>query len=114
MRSTVVYEMLKDNPTIRLVDLRQPGEVTPAEGRLANAKEIPLERLAARIRELGESRDATVVVFGRDAETGRRGCQLLASHGFRYVIFIADGAEGWFHNGLPAATPTPVPQSPAR
>jgi rhodanese-related sulfurtransferase len=105
MRSTVAYEMLKDNPTIRLVDLRRPSEVSTEEGRLPNAKEIPLEKLPTRIKELGESTRGTIVVFGRVGEEGRRGCQFLASSGYEYVIFISDGAEGWFTNGRPGARP---------
>lgn len=108
MRSTVVYEMLRDNPSVRLVDLRRSAEVTATEGRLQGALEIPFEKLPSRVGELGEH-DATVIVFGRDPDVGRKGCQLLSSHGFRYVVFIADGAQGWFRNGLPAARPTPSP-----
>lgn len=109
MRSIVVYELLRDNPSIRLIDLRRPSEVTTEEGRLLHATEIPLEALPTRMGELGAARDATVVVFGRVGEEGLKGCQFLVSEGYRYVVFISDGAEGWFRNGLPAA---PQPTTP--
>ena len=118
MRSAVAYEMLKDNPSIPVIDVRRPAEVTDGEGRVKHAIALPLERLFARPTELDRYRDTTVVVFGRDSTGGRRACQFLSTHGFKYVVFVSDGAEGWFRNGLPSsapstaeskATPTPSP-----
>lgn len=103
MRSAVVYEMLKDNPTMHLIDLRKPAEVTEREGRIPGAQAVPLDQLAVHSAQLQVWRESTIVVFGIDGETGRRGCQLLSARGFEFVIFISDGATGWFKNGLPAA-----------
>jgi rhodanese-related sulfurtransferase len=121
MRSAVAYEMLKDNPTIPVIDVRRPAEVTDGEGRVKHAIAMPLERLLARPNELDRYRDTTVIVFGHDSNGGQRACQFLSSHGFKYVVFLTDGAEGWFRNGLPSTAPstaestttTPTP-SPSR
>jgi rhodanese-related sulfurtransferase len=107
MRSAIAYEMLKDSPSIPVVDVRRPAEVTAEEGRLRHSFAIPLDRLSARISDIERFRDTTVIVFGRDFESGRRACQLLSGRGFKYVVFISDGAEGWFQNGLPSATSSP-------
>ncbi|MEO6323269.1 MAG: rhodanese-like domain-containing protein [Thermoanaerobaculia bacterium] len=110
MRSAVVFEMLKDNPTMHLIDLRKPAEVTEREARIPGAQLIPLEMLGAVSAQLQPLRDSTIVVFGVDGEMGRRGCQLLSARGFQYVIFISDGAVGWFRNGFPSARrPADVP-----
>jgi rhodanese-related sulfurtransferase len=109
MESSIVFEMLKDNPTIPILDVRRPAEISGAEGRLQGGRSIPIDELAKRVSELFRFRDTTVIVVGHDGEEGRRACQLLASRGFQYVIFISDGAEGWFKNRLPAA---PAPASP--
>ncbi len=116
MRSAVAYEMLKDNPSIPIVDVRRPAELSQEAGGVKNAIAIPLERLPARAAELQRFRDTTVIVLGRDEESGRLACQMLSARGFKYVLFVSDGAEGWFKNGLPsiapstgAATPTPTP-----
>lgn len=101
MRSAVVYEMLKDNPGIPLIDLRKPGEQGEIESRLPNAQEFPLDKLATVSDSLLPQKEKTIVVFGKDGDTGRRGCQLLSARGFRYVIFISDGVAGWVRNGLP-------------
>jgi len=114
MSSAVAWEMLKDSPTIPFVDLRTPDEVTEAEGRLPRALEIPLDRLVAGAPSLERFRETTIVVFGRDRETGRQACQLLTEKGFRYVIFLSDGAKGWFENGLPRAAPPPPSEEPSK
>jgi rhodanese-related sulfurtransferase len=103
MRSAVVYEMLKDNPTMHLIDLRKPSEVTEQEGRIPGARAVPLDELDARSGQLQVGHDHTIVVFGNDGETGRLGCKILSARGFEFVIFISDGAIGWFKNGLPSA-----------
>jgi rhodanese-related sulfurtransferase len=103
MRSAVVYEMLKDNPTMHLIDLRKPSEVTEQEGRILGARAVPLDELDARSGQLQVGHDHTIVVFGNDGETGRLGCKILSARGFEFVIFISDGAIGWFKNGLPSA-----------
>jgi rhodanese-related sulfurtransferase len=115
MRSAVAYEMLKDNPSIPIVDVRRQWELSE-EGRVKNAIAIPLERLPARAAELQRFRETTVIVLGRDEESGRLACQMLSARGFKYVLFVSDGAEGWFKNRPPSAapftgatTPTPTP-----
>jgi rhodanese-related sulfurtransferase len=117
MRSAVAYEMLKDNPSIPIVDVRRQWELSEEAGRVKNAIAIPLERLPARVAELQRFRETTVIVLGRDEESGRLACQILSARGFKYVLFVSDGAEGWFKNGLPSvfpsagsATPTPLPK----
>ena len=117
MRSAVAYEMLKDNPTIPVVDVRRPAELSEEAGKVKNAIAIPLERLPARAAELQRFRETTVIVLGRDEESGRLACQMLTARGFKYVVFVSDGAEGWFKNGplsvapsVDSATPTPLPK----
>jgi len=105
MRSAVAWEMLKDNPSIPIFDVRQPSDVTQREGRLEHAIPISLERLGGRVPEIERYRDTTVLVFGRDADDGRTACQLLSGRGFKYVVFVSDGAEGWYRNGLPSVAP---------
>ena len=117
MRAAVAFEMLKDNPTIPILDVRRASEIGEGEGRLANSIQIPLDGLDGRMAELQRFHDTTVVVLGADGEGGRRACQLLSARGFKYVVFVSDGAAGWYKHGLPmlpAAAPAPAtaPKSP--
>lgn len=112
MSSAIVYEMLKDNPTILVLDVRKPESVE-AEGRIANERSVPLENLSSptTLPELEKYKETTVVVFGQDGPQGRKACEALSTQGFRYVIFISGGAAGWFANGLPRA-PQRTPTTP--
>lgn len=117
MRSAVAWEMLKDNRSIPVLDVRKPADVTETEGRLKNAIAIPLDGLPLRVKELERFRGTTLIVLGRTGEDGGRACQLLSLRGFKYVVFVSDGAEGWYRNALPAVpsappAPAPTPEPP--
>jgi rhodanese-related sulfurtransferase len=109
MSSLVIFEMQRDSPTLPLVDLRESVERTEAEPGLEGALQIPLSELEGALPRLQALRASTLVVFGRDRATGRAGCEALAAQGFRYVIFMSDGATGWFLAGLPPARQAPAP-----
>lgn len=110
MRSAVAYEMLADNPSVIVLDVRAPGEVATGPGRLPRARQIPLDELSRRLPELESYKQRTVVVAGIDGVSGRCACTLLSQMGFEYVIFLSDGIEGWYRDRLPpVADPTPTP-----
>lgn len=111
MSSAIVYEMLKDNPTVLVLDVRNPESIE-TEGRIRNERSFPLEQLASpTFAELDRYKETTVVVFGHDGPQGRKACEALSTQGFKYVIFISDGAAGWFANGLPGVR-RPMPAAP--
>lgn len=91
MRASVAREMLRDSREIPLLDVR----ALPAP-RLRGAHEIPLSALRSRLEELGRFRRSPLVVVGDSGEASRQACELLAAEGFRYVIFVPEGAEGLF------------------
>lgn len=91
MRGSVAREMLRDSREIPVVDVR-----SSASRRLNGAVEIPLSDLPGRLGELERYRSMPVVVVGDDGDSGRQACELLAGAGFKYVIFVQEGAEGLF------------------
>ena len=104
MRASVAREMLRDSREIPLLDVR----TLPAP-RLRGAHEIPLSALSSRFEELGRFRRSPLVVVGDDGDAARQACELLAAEGFRYVIFVPEGAEGLFAGvrGADAVTDAP-------
>jgi rhodanese-related sulfurtransferase len=104
MRASVAREMLRDSREIPLLDVR----ALPAP-RLRGAHEIPLSALPSRFEELGRFRRSPVVVVGDSGDAARQACDLLAAEGFRYVIFVPEGAEGLFAGvrGADAVTDAP-------
>lgn len=91
MRGSVAREMLRDAREIPVVDVRPS-----AARRLNGAVVIPLPDLPERIGELERYRSMPVVVVGDDGDSGRQACELLAGGGFKYVIFVSEGAAGLF------------------
>lgn len=98
MYATVAYEMRRDTPTVPILDVRDPRNRYP---RAVGASEIPLKDLPGQLGALEAYREVTLIVIGSDWEEGRRACELLASHGFRYVVHVLDGARAWFEQDPP-------------
>ena len=91
MRASVAREMLRDAREVPVLDVR--ASRVPA---LRGALEIPVEELETRLAELDRYRETPILVVGDDGSSARKACELLAGAGFRYVIFVPEGANGLF------------------
>ena len=91
MRASVAREMLRDSREIPLLDVRSSR--APA---LRGAIEIPPGELARRLDELARHRKTPLIVVGDDGPAAQRACEVLAGSGFRWVIFVPEGADGLF------------------
>lgn len=91
MRASVAREMLRDAREVPVLDVRNSR--VPA---LRGALEIPIDELESRLAELDRHRETPILVVGDDGVSARRACELLAGAGFRYVIFVPEGARGLF------------------
>ena len=88
-------ELIRDD-AVQLVDVREPYEVE--EGRLAGARHIELERLAAQAETI--DRDKPVLFYCRlGARSG------MAANAFRRAGFeaysLTGGITAWHEQGLP-------------
>ena len=79
-------DALVDDQT-QLIDVRQPFEIS--EGTLDGAINIPLDQLAAGIRDLDRGR--RTVVFCPSGGRSRQAAEFLAAAGFDDVINLAGG-----------------------
>lgn len=91
MRGSVAREMLRDSREIPVLDLR-----SSPRPRLNGAVEIPPAELPGRVGELSRFRATPVVVVGDDGAAARTACEVLAAEGFKYVVFVPEGAEALF------------------
>jgi rhodanese-related sulfurtransferase len=105
MRGSVAREMLRDSREIPVVDVR-----VSAARSLAGAVVIPLSELPGRLGELDRYRSTPVVVVGDDGDSGRQACELLAGGGFKYVIYVSEGAAGLFAGVRGADVLDPAPE----
>jgi rhodanese-related sulfurtransferase len=95
----VAHEMMRDNPGILMIDVRGKGDYSPERPHLSGAREIPLEDLPRRYREIAAWRREPVLVFSRDGTDAASACEFLAHQGFPYVSHVAGGIEAWMRGG---------------
>ncbi|RMG95386.1 MAG: rhodanese-like domain-containing protein [Deltaproteobacteria bacterium] len=68
-----------------LVDVRTPAEF--AAGHVEGAKNIPVQELPQRLRELGDP-SRPVVLYCRSGARSASAARLLAQHGFTKVVDV--------------------------
>lgn len=82
-----------------VVDVRSPAEF--AAGHIADAINVPLDKLAARAPELEKFKGRPLIV---NCQTGARaggGCSALRKLGFEQVYNLAGGIGAWQQAGMP-------------
>ena len=94
-----------DAGTIRLVDVRTPGEF--AEVRVPGAVNIPLDQLSARMSEISPAEGATVYLICRSGARSGRATKALAAAGFAKPTNVAGGTLAWQAAGLPVESGPP-------
>ncbi|HXO19112.1 MAG TPA: rhodanese-like domain-containing protein [Thermoanaerobaculia bacterium] len=100
IKAAVAYEIVRDDPTILIIDLRQPEEFQGDTGHLPHARNIPLARLPYVLREIAPYREETFLVYCRGGDScGVEGARLLAASGFDDAILIDRGIDAWIRQG---------------
>ena len=79
--------------TMTLLDVREPNEVETA--RIEGAVWIPLAELEARMGELEEVRDQTIVVYCHHGVRGAKAVRQLLARDFASVENLDGGIEAW-------------------
>ncbi len=85
-----VVARLDDDPTLFLLDVREPDEVS--EWAIPGVHNVPLAKLAERLEEIPRDRD--VVVICGAGSRARRGAEILAEHG-RTSRVMEGGMGAW-------------------
>lgn len=101
----VAYEIMRDNPDMLIIDLREPREFNGNTGHLRRALNIPLERLPFRLLEISTFRDETFLVYCDADECGKAGMEILTSSGFDNAILMDGGIDSWIHSGFRTVLP---------
>jgi rhodanese-related sulfurtransferase len=84
-------ERLKRGEKIRLVDVREPHELSISH--IAGALNLPLGLLAAHLGELDSAQE--IVLFCKSGTRSARALELLLSAGFRKVKNLQGGINAW-------------------
>jgi rhodanese-related sulfurtransferase len=100
----VAHEMMRDNPGVLLLDVRDKAEYASERPHLQKAREIPLADLPRRYREIAAWKREPIVVFSRDGTDAASACEFLAHQGFPYVSHVVGGIEAWMRGGYGRST----------
>lgn len=85
-----------------VIDVRARAASTAAH--LPGALLIPVENLAARLRELEYAKTQSIVVYcGNGTTRGPEAAHILTQSGFTRVVNLGPGIEGWRAARLPVA-----------
>ncbi len=84
----VANEMMRDNPGILLLDVREPSEYAADQPHIRKAREIPLSELPRRYREINAWKKESILIFSRDGTDAASACEFLSRQGFPYVSHV--------------------------
>lgn len=96
---TVANEMILDSRQVVILDVRPDPVFRGPEGYIAGAINVPIDSIERQLPELLPYQDDTVLVYGAGAEDGAVAAKILTVAGFRNVVHIAGGLEGWIEKG---------------
>ena len=85
--------------TVRIVDVREPHELTGDLGRIPGIEPAPLATVAARARAW--RRDEPIVLVCRSGGRSAHAAQALVAAGFQRVMNLAGGMLAYRAAGLP-------------
>jgi rhodanese-related sulfurtransferase len=101
----IAYEIIRDNPSILILDLRAPQEFNGDTGHIFRAHNIPLDRLPFRLLEISTFRDDTFVAYCGTQKCAEEGMSILISSGFQDAVMIDGGIDSWIRKGFPTVLP---------
>lgn len=97
--NTLEATMLMNKKDSLVLDVREAGEF--AEGHILNARNIPLDELATRVKEIERYKDKPVVVSCASGNRAGAAAGLLRKNGFSNVVNLSGGIAAWRQAGLP-------------
>ena len=102
--SELVRWLQDSESNLRIIDVRQPGEI--AAGTVPGAEPMPLQTLPLRMDEL--DRKQKLVFICRTGARSAQACMFLQQQGYENVLNLRGGVTAWAQTGQPFALPQAV------
>ncbi len=96
---TLEATMLMNRKDSLVLDVRESGEF--AQGHILGARNIPLDELDRRVKEIERFKDKPVVVSCAVGNRAGTAAKRLREQGFTNVVNLAGGIAAWRAAGLP-------------
>lgn len=96
---TIANEMLLDSKQVVIFDVRPADDFRGPSGHIAGALSVPFDTIERQLPELLPYQNQTVLVYGQTSADGAVAAKLLRVAGFRNIVHIDRGIEGWIDLG---------------
>lgn len=93
--------LLMNRSRLLVLDVRDVAEY--AQGHIQGAKNIPLNELEARLKELDKYKSKPVLVFCQRGVRSNSACKLLAKNEFTQLHQLDGGLDKWVEAKMPLA-----------
>lgn len=80
---------------LTILDVRNPDEFAGALGHLADATNVPLNELPARLSELAGVRKRPIVLVCKTDKRSAKAAEILRGAGCRDVLILRGGMDQW-------------------
>lgn len=94
---------LDSGDDLLVLDVRLAKDYTGEQGHIANARNIPVEDLGARLGELEDYLERPIAIVCRTDRRSAQAAKLLARSGFADVHVVRGGMTAWHEAGWPVA-----------
>jgi phage shock protein E len=95
----IANEMILDSRQVVILDVRSASAYRSTDGHIAGAVSAPFETIEQQLPELLPYQNQTVLVYGATDAEGALAAKLLTLAGFRNVVHISGGLDGWIELG---------------
>jgi rhodanese-related sulfurtransferase len=95
----VASEMMLDSQQVVVLDVRPSTAYRGPEGHIAGSINAPFDTIERQLPELLPYQSTTVIVYGETSTDGSVAAKLLSVAGFRNVVHMAGGIQGWIEHG---------------
>jgi rhodanese-related sulfurtransferase len=99
LSATALEELLGAEPTVRLLDVRTPGEYESVH--IRGAYNVPLDRLDEHARDIQAHVDTPVVLICQSGARARKAEDALRAAGMPQLHILEGGVNGWVAAGRP-------------
>lgn len=97
--NTLEATMLMNKKDSLVLDVREAGEF--AQGHILSARNIPLDELERRLKEIERYKEKPVIVSCDVGNRSGTAASLLRKQGFTNVVNLSGGIAAWRQAGLP-------------
>lgn len=101
---TELAQLKENGETIRVIDIRQPAELSA--GVIPGAEPLPMHIIPLRINEF--KRDEKLVMVCRSGARSAQACMFMQQQGYENVYNLRGGMMAWARNGLELGLPQAV------